>query len=59
MANNRESKESEKNQTRWIFKDVMVKDLIEPLEASKIEYEAGTEASALKEILSSCIQNCE
>ena len=37
MADNR--KPSKENQTRWIFKDMMVEDLIEVLEASKIEYE--------------------
>ena len=37
MADNR--KESKENQTRWIFRDSMVEDLIEALEASKIEYE--------------------
>ena len=37
MADNR--KESKENQTRWIFRDSMVEDLIEALEASKTEYE--------------------
>ena len=37
MADNR--KESKDNQTRWIFKDAMVEDLIEALEALKIEFE--------------------
>ena len=39
MADNR--KESKENQTRWIFKDAMhtVEDMIDPLGASKIEYE--------------------
>ena len=37
MTDNR--KASKENQTRWIFKDMMVEDLIEVLEASKIEYE--------------------
>ena len=36
MADNWKS--SKENQTRWIFKDAMVDDLIETLEASKIEY---------------------
>ena len=31
------TEESKENQTRWIFKDAMVEDLIEALEASKIE----------------------
>ena len=56
MADNR--KESKENQNRWIFKDAMhvVEDLIDALEASKIEYEGRGLTS--KEILSSCIQNC-
>ena len=33
------SKESKKNETRWIFRDSMVEDLIEALESSKTEYE--------------------
>ena len=33
------SKESKENETRWIFRDSMVEDLIEALEASKTEYE--------------------
>ena len=33
MADNR--KETKENQTRWIFRDSMVEDLIEALEASK------------------------
>ena len=37
MADNR--KESKENQTHWIFRDSMVEDLIEALEASKTEYE--------------------
>ena len=37
MADNR--KETKENQTRWIFRDSMVEDLIEALEASKTEYE--------------------
>ena len=37
MADNR--KETKENQTRWIFRDSMVEDLIEALEASKAEYE--------------------
>ena len=37
MADNR--KETRGNQTRWIFRDSMVEDLIEALEASKTEYE--------------------
>ena len=38
MADNR--KETKENQTRWIFRDLMVEDLIEALqEASKTEYE--------------------
>ena len=36
-ADNR--KESKENQTRWIFRDSMVVDLIEAQEASKTEYE--------------------
>ena len=31
------TEESKENQTHWIFKDAMVEDLIEALEASKIE----------------------
>ena len=31
------TEESKENQTRWIFKDAMVEDLIEALEASKIK----------------------
>ena len=37
MADNR--KETKENQTRWIFRDSMVEDLLEALEASKTEYE--------------------
>ena len=37
MVDNR--KETKENQTRWIFRDSMVEDLIEALEASKTEYE--------------------
>ena len=37
MAEN--SKESRENETPWIFRDSMVKDLIVALEASKTEYE--------------------
>ena len=37
MAEN--SNESKENETRWIFRDSMVEDLIEALEASKTEYE--------------------
>ena len=37
MADNR--KETKENQTPWIFRDSMVEDLIEALEASKTEYE--------------------
>ena len=37
MAEN--SKESKGNETRWIFRDSMVEDLIEALEASKTKYE--------------------
>ena len=37
MADNR--KETKENQTLWIFRDSMVEDLIEALEASKTEYE--------------------
>ena len=37
MAENR--KESKENETRWIFRDSMVEDLIEALEAPKTEYE--------------------
>ena len=37
MADNRE--ESKENQTRWIFKDAMVDDLLEALKALKIEFE--------------------
>ena len=37
MADNR--KETKENQTRWIFRDSTVEDLIEALEASKTEYE--------------------
>ena len=36
MADNR--KESKENQTHCIFKDLMVEDLIEALEVSKIEF---------------------
>ena len=32
-------KESKQNETRWIFRDSKVEDLIEALEASKTEYE--------------------
>ena len=35
MADNR--KETKENQTRWIFRDSMVEDLIEALEVSKKE----------------------
>ena len=48
MAENR--KESKENETRWIFRDSMVEDLIEALEASKTEYE-GREVLTSKEIL--------
>ena len=37
MADNR--KETKESQSRWIFRDSMVEDLIEALEASKTEYE--------------------
>ena len=37
MADNR--KETKEKQTRWIFRDSMVEDLIEALEASTTEYE--------------------
>ena len=37
MVENR--KESKENETGWIFRDSMVEDLIEALEASKTEYE--------------------
>ena len=37
MVDNR--KESKEHQTRWIFRDSMVEDLIEALEASKTKYE--------------------
>ena len=37
MAENR--KVSKENETRWIFRDSMVEDLIEAQEASKTEYE--------------------
>ena len=37
MAENR--KESNENETRWIFRDSMVEDLIEALEVSETEYE--------------------
>ena len=36
MAEN--SKESKENETRWIFRDSMVEDLIVALEGSKTEY---------------------
>ena len=49
---------SKENQTRWIFKDAMVKDLIETLVASKIEY-GNTKGRGFDfEVgLSNCIQN--
>ena len=31
-------KNAKENQTRWIFKDAMVEDVVETLEASNIEY---------------------
>ena len=34
-------KESKENETRWIFWDSMVEDLIEALEASKTECEGS------------------
>ena len=34
-----DKKESKENQTRWIFRDSIVENLIEALEASKTEYE--------------------
>ena len=37
MAENR--KVSKENETRWIFRDSMVEDLIEALEVSETEYE--------------------
>ena len=37
MTENR--KESKENKTLWIFRDSMVENLIEALEASKTEYE--------------------
>ena len=37
----RNSKESKENETRWIFRDSMVEDLIVALEGSKTEYEGS------------------
>ena len=49
---------SKENQTRWIFKDAMVEDLIETLVASEIEY-GNTKGRGFDfEVgLSNCIQN--
>ena len=49
MAENR--KESKENETRWIFRDSMVEDLIEALEASKTEYEGRG--------LDNCVRQCQ
>ena len=57
MAENR--KVSKENQTRWIFKDSMVEDFIEALEASKTEYESRGLDFERDLVNHNCVRQCQ